>query len=182
MLRTSADSVTSTCRQSASPPESFFDATVSLAPARSMSAMTTLARRRAKASAVARPMPDAPPVITTTLPIIRSTPQLGIHVSFGRRLCSRVYRHRVYSATRPTLTPLTWSMRGKPEVEPQQADEHQKAASRKFTRLARPWDFWREQPFTPTNAHEVELYSAKTSSESCLWSAKIPCGRDLGPM
>ena len=54
------------------------------APALSISPITTLAPSRPKATAVARPMPDAPPVTTTTLSAMRYAIQLPPAVNFAR--------------------------------------------------------------------------------------------------
>jgi hypothetical protein len=73
MFCTSADLVTSTRTELASPPLALIEAAISSARAPSISPITTLAPRRAKATAVARPMPAAPPVTTTTFPVMRSS-------------------------------------------------------------------------------------------------------------
>ena len=70
MFCMSAALVTSTGKQVASPPVFLIVATTLSAPETLTSPMMTLAPSRAKARAAARPIPDAPPVITTTLPVI----------------------------------------------------------------------------------------------------------------
>src|SRR5258707_10443854 len=66
------DGLKSTRTPQASPPLSLIEEAVCSAPAPSISPITTRAPRRAKATAVARPMPAAPPVTTTTFPVMRS--------------------------------------------------------------------------------------------------------------
>ena len=66
---TSSDRVTSHLTASARPPVCSIIRAVSWLPSSAMSATTTLAPSRAKASAVARPMPLAAPVTNATLPV-----------------------------------------------------------------------------------------------------------------
>src|SRR5262249_11645813 len=78
---TSADLVTSARRYPASPPLALIAATVFSHPDTSMSPITTLAPSRAKANAVARPIPDAPPVTITTLPNRSGAVPVGATIS-----------------------------------------------------------------------------------------------------
>ena len=63
--------VTSTWTKVASPPVSVIICTVCSPPSSFMSAMTSFAPSRANVRAVARPIPDAPPVTNATLPSTR---------------------------------------------------------------------------------------------------------------
>ncbi len=66
--RASSGSVTSAKMALALPPSAWTSLTVSSAPARSTSAMTTHPPSRAKRSALARPMPEPAPVMRQTFP------------------------------------------------------------------------------------------------------------------
>src|SRR5471032_1814898 len=82
----SASAVTSSRQASAVPPASAMLRQVWAEPASSMSATTTLAPSRARAAAVARPIPLAAPLMIATLPSslpifgpLVSTPASGLH-------------------------------------------------------------------------------------------------------
>jgi hypothetical protein len=66
IVATSPASVTSALMKHPSPPRSFNICTVYSPPAVEISAITTFAPSRAKATADARPMPEPPPVTNTT--------------------------------------------------------------------------------------------------------------------
>src|SRR5262245_34662890 len=65
---TSVDCETSVLTNMASPPAALISRTVSSPPSTTTSATTTLAPSRAKVRAVARPIPDPPPVTNAILP------------------------------------------------------------------------------------------------------------------